>query len=263
MSQKTRKTVRLIYGTCLSVLIIVSAVLLILSCCNIYIEGNGFTREIVASNFKKIAIPVYAMLVTLVIGIILFIALPVEKNGKGKQKINNRMVYERMKYKADVSKCDAELASKIKKERRIRFISFLVCTVLCVAASVPALIRILDTNNYDTYKINESIIPAAITAIVWGVIAFVLCSVLVIITNASLKREIALIKQAMVARVPAVEIPKTALEKSKRKNIVMWSIKGGIALVAVVLIVLGVLNGGMADVLGKAIRICTECIGLG
>ena len=26
---------------------------------------------------------------------------------------------------------------------------------------------------------------------------------------------------------------------------------------------LGVLNGGMADVLGKAIRICTECIGLG
>ena len=32
---------------------------------------------------------------------------------------------------------------------------------------------------------------------------------------------------------------------------------------AIVLIVLGVLNGGMADVLGKAINICTECIGLG
>ena len=33
--------------------------------------------------------------------------------------------------------------------------------------------------------------------------------------------------------------------------------------VAVALIVLGILNGGMRDVLGKAIKICTECIGLG
>lgn len=34
-------------------------------------------------------------------------------------------------------------------------------------------------------------------------------------------------------------------------------------LISVVLIVLGVINGGMRDVLVKAINICTECIGLG
>lgn len=32
---------------------------------------------------------------------------------------------------------------------------------------------------------------------------------------------------------------------------------------AVVLIVLGVLNGGALDVLTKAAKICSECIGLG
>ena len=32
---------------------------------------------------------------------------------------------------------------------------------------------------------------------------------------------------------------------------------------AVLLIVLGIINGGMADVLNKAVKICTECIGLG
>ena len=32
---------------------------------------------------------------------------------------------------------------------------------------------------------------------------------------------------------------------------------------AVLLIVLGVLNGGALDVLAKAIRLCSECIGLG
>ena len=33
--------------------------------------------------------------------------------------------------------------------------------------------------------------------------------------------------------------------------------------VAAAFIIIGSLNGGMADVLGKAVRICTECIGLG
>ena len=32
---------------------------------------------------------------------------------------------------------------------------------------------------------------------------------------------------------------------------------------AAVLIVLGVLNGGAQDVLAKAVKICSECIGLG
>lgn len=32
---------------------------------------------------------------------------------------------------------------------------------------------------------------------------------------------------------------------------------------ALLLIVAGILNGGMRDVLIKAINICTECIGLG
>ncbi|MBR2329934.1 MAG: thioredoxin [Clostridia bacterium] len=32
---------------------------------------------------------------------------------------------------------------------------------------------------------------------------------------------------------------------------------------AVVLIVIGIGNGGMADVLAKAVKICTQCIGLG
>ena len=32
---------------------------------------------------------------------------------------------------------------------------------------------------------------------------------------------------------------------------------------AIVFIIMGILNGGMKDVLVKAIRVCTECIGLG
>ena len=44
-----------------------------------------------------------------------------------------------------------------------------------------------------------------------------------------------------------------------RKKI-LWAV---LFAAAVVLIILGVMNGGMRDVLAKAINICLECIGIG
>jgi hypothetical protein len=45
--------------------------------------------------------------------------------------------------------------------------------------------------------------------------------------------------------------------------VTIWIARGILLTVAVVMILLGINNGGVAAVLGKAIRICTECIGLG
>ncbi|MBR2328874.1 MAG: thioredoxin [Clostridia bacterium] len=43
----------------------------------------------------------------------------------------------------------------------------------------------------------------------------------------------------------------------------MYIVRGAVLICAVVLIILGISNGSMNDVLGKAVQICTECIGLG
>ena len=44
------------------------------------------------------------------------------------------------------------------------------------------------------------------------------------------------------------------------RKAVLWA---GLCAAAIGLIVLGVLNGGARDVLAKAVKICSECIGLG
>ncbi|MBQ7913291.1 MAG: hypothetical protein IJ308_06100 [Clostridia bacterium] len=49
----------------------------------------------------------------------------------------------------------------------------------------------------------------------------------------------------------------------KKKVLTVWIARGVLACAAVVLIVVGICNGGMMDVLQKAINICTQCIGLG
>ena len=41
---------------------------------------------------------------------------------------------------------------------------------------------------------------------------------------------------------------------------VLWAV---LAVIGVLLVVLGILNGGAADVLAKAVKICSECIGIG
>lgn len=45
-----------------------------------------------------------------------------------------------------------------------------------------------------------------------------------------------------------------------RRRTALWA---ALVLVSVLLVALGVLNGGARDVLAKAIKICSECIGLG
>ncbi len=41
------------------------------------------------------------------------------------------------------------------------------------------------------------------------------------------------------------------------------TLRGALYLAAAALVILGILNGGLRDVLAKAVKICTECIGLG
>ena len=50
---------------------------------------------------------------------------------------------------------------------------------------------------------------------------------------------------------------------TKKKVDPMLIVKCVIIISAVVLLVLGAINGGMGDVFGQAVNICTECIGLG
>jgi hypothetical protein len=46
-------------------------------------------------------------------------------------------------------------------------------------------------------------------------------------------------------------------------NLTLWGVRGVVAVLGIVFIIHGIFNGGMADVLKKAINICTQCIGLG
>ena len=62
-----------------------------------------------------------------------------------------------------------------------------------------------------------------------------------------------------VAKDTSAALYNTSPETARRRIL----IRRVLLVAAVIFVVLGVQNGSMKDVLVKAIRICTECVGLG
>jgi hypothetical protein len=87
----------------------------------------------------------------------------------------------------------------------------------------------------------------------WIIVAFGAVIAASVVCRRSMEREIALLKGVSGNKAP---------EAAAKPSRVLY-VRIALFALALVLIVLGINNGGMRDVLIKAINICTECIGLG
>ena len=80
MSKKTIQRIRFIYTIVISLMLIVTGILLMVACVNVYKIGNRpFTTENISNAFSKIAIPVWATVAVTAIGTIASFFLPKEK----------------------------------------------------------------------------------------------------------------------------------------------------------------------------------------
>lgn len=93
MTQETKKRIHAIYGIVLSVVAVLAGICFIAACLNIYRGGAAsnatqiYTRQIVGESFAGIAIPVYSCLVLVMGGMVLDLALPIEKKKLKPEKI--------------------------------------------------------------------------------------------------------------------------------------------------------------------------------
>ena len=145
----------------------------------------------------------------------------------------------------------------IARQRSIRKIARTVCALLCTIAFIPAIAVLCD---YDSFTV-DNLTPAllrvvgklALGAIISGVLLFVLS----VFERKSAEREIEWTKVAISS---AEKSDKKAIKNSESNVKITRLVLVGIACA---LIVIGLTQDGFYDVLQKAIRICTECIGLG
>jgi len=128
-----------------------------------------------------------------------------------------------------------------------------ICILIICASGCAA--YLLNRNNFASWDLEPVMGSMLRHVLPWLAIAFVSGCIFSELERRSAVRETAVLKDA----------PK-ASEKQDGKatrcisiNVIRWILLG----VAAVLVILGIVNGDSRSVMAKAIRICTECIGLG
>lgn len=256
MKAESKRSVRIMLQWLLGVATVLMAALLIWQCVTIYHEGiapenmgeNGlrihdiYSREIVTAHFASIAWSVWVFLALLAVNIIA---------GKPEQKellrapVENQLLMLRAR---------TEETDEIRKVKKQRIGVWCGAAILCLICGGMAGRFLLDWSNFASRDLEVVVRQMVIETFPWIGLAFILLMAAEQWNFRLLMKELELRRSA-----PKCKPDAAASEKTTGRNV----IRVIIAAAAVALIVLGVMNGGMFDVLVKAINICTECIGLG
>lgn len=268
-----KSRVHLAANIAISAMLVIVGILFISSCYSIYKSGaSPFTRESIGEAFSRIAIPTYVTVTLVILGAAVNILIPQEeKKLKGKRTL--KVLVENLSKKVDLSKADGEIKERIEKERQFRSkLSYVRAALLTVCAILP-LFWLLDPSNFpaESGKYNSEILHGMLLYIAFLLPAAVFEAVWVILRDKSLTRE----NEALKAAVKCCGVSDMTQEEhscplcrakeylAKNEKPIILGVRIALVGCAILFIVLGVTNGGMADVLNKAIKICTECIGLG
>ena len=266
MSNKTIRTVCLVYSILLSVLLVMTGVLLIVGCVSIYQSGpRPFNPDSISAAFAKIQVPVYVTLGAVAVGIVLRLIFPEEKK-KAKITVDQRMTLRRLEkrlLRAGISPA----TPAAKRERRLRRAWWIAALLLSATLFIPTALFVFDPAHFTLTSFNTDMAAAALRLIP----AFLLATAVVVaatyLCRTSYAREIDLAKKELAAApkdtAKTADTQPTDGGRQGKRHLVLPIVRLAILVLGVVFIILGIFNGGMADVLYKAINICTECIGLG
>ena len=261
MSQKTIQYIRKVYAVVLSCMLIVTGILLMIACVNIYRIGDRpFTPTNISAAFSKIAIPVW---ITVALIVLRVLAKPVLSMDKGNPKAikDNKITLARLQKKINIEACDENTQILLQKEEKLRRILRVVTVALITVAETPAVVYAFDFSHFSA-DYNASVVAACLWILPCTFVAMGIYVAFMYIENASVERQLKYVKSAIAQAKCAPAINETKEDRNHNPKIIM-GIRIALLALALVLIVAGIFNGGMADVLSKAINICTECIGLG
>ena len=252
------------YGRILAAATTIFAILLgilfIICCAHLYFTGGEqpYSRERVGDYLIILAVPSFITIALTIAGIIFNYA-----NGTKDNDLVARTQCEKLEsYTSwyDFNSFDEETKRLVTAERTRRKILTFVSHSVSALLFAFVLIYIITIAKFTVENLNADILSAFAIVLPISAIGVAIHIPRTYIAESSAKRELDILK----ASIKNHGVPALATNAGKAKTVDYTSIaKYVIVGVSLVLIVLGIFNGGMADVLQKAVKICTECIGLG
>lgn len=240
---------------------VIALALLAWQCVDIYLDGNApdnldangvhlasvYSREIVAERFRMLGIPLTICLAVLVVSGVMHLVSAHGKAPRAALTPENRL--RLMKARLD------ELPQAAQAEEKLRRRLLIASGAVIALCTAGALTYLLNGAHFTSWELEGVMGDMMLHVSPWVIAIFAAAIVASVLCGKSVEREITLLKGAPMAK-PAENQP-------ARGQRAVPILRAALYVLAVVFIVLGVMNGGLYDVLVKAINICTECIGLG
>jgi len=256
MTKSRRSSIRLIYDILLSISIVAAGACLIAGCLVIYFGGGEqpYSREIVLQTLGNIAVPLIVCAL-LTVGGFVWDFLDAAPKQKLKVTADTPSLLARMYTKKDLASADEATRLALRKEQHRRRLHAVIRTVSVVIGSAVFAVYSFQPTNFSDTDINGSVIRAVTVACVCFLIPCIYAIVTAFINAKSYNRELALLKTVAAAPPAEESLPTRSREIAVLRTVLLTA--------ALLFVIYGILAGGTADVLTKAINICTECIGLG
>ena len=227
----------------------------------IYLAGNSpdnfsapgvrinpvYTRELVGSRLAAIAPVLFAYLALAVSGLVLQAAAGEKPRRSAAIPAEDRLrtLYQRI----------TEIPPEARAEQRRRRKVWLTAGAVILGCTVMGGTYLLNAGNFSSLDLEPVVGNMVKHVAPWVALGLAAAAAASVLSGQSARRELELLRS-----VPRKN-PESAAPAEKKRGLAALRIAFYAA--AVALIALGVANGGLWDVLVKAVNICTECIGLG
>ncbi len=273
-SEKTVKLIHLVSDIVISLMLFACGISFSVSCYSVYTsaESQMFTYKSIGAAFDKIAAVVYITLALVLIGAVLSFIFP---RGESRLKAPKRVktVCKGLARRVDAEAAPEDLKNEIKAERRCRSILKKVNAAVITLSAILPLIYLLNPANFPAQngEYNSEILHGMLLYLLMLLPLAAYETAYFIITRRSYAKEAELLKTALKlgAKADGCNADDACpIEKARRffdrnEGAITLGVRIALFACAAVFIVVGIVNGGMADVLKKAVAICAECIGLG
>lgn len=253
MHDELKNRLRRLLGVACGISIVLCGLCLMAACVGIYRRGDApFSRQAVAAAFAPIAPIVWLCLGLTALSCLYRIAVPAEKGRTAPPK-SARATLARLRRSVSTENCDpaiqARLARLTRQERLLRLTRGAVCTAACIVFGQYA----LNGRHFSGEDINGSMIHAMLR----------LLPCLAVALGTGLGTSLALERCAREQLALLRGLPRASAEENRPSTAAPAVLRLVLLALGAGLVISGAATGGIADVLAKAINICTECIGLG
>lgn len=255
MTPHVIKRIQKFYAAAVTVITILAGLCLMAACLGLYLSGDEpFSRETVGAAFSSIALVEYLCLGVVILGFLLELVLPKQKRSVQVLRQHKRIL-SRLYGTKDLQQASPHTARQIARLQSYERIWQAVTIATLSVGILAFMVYLLRADRFILEDINGCVLRATAALLICMSVPFA-CAITGHYRRIHImERQIAHLK-ALPARSDALTPHTKAAAPLLLPRLVFLT-------AAIVLLVYGFFTGGTADVLVKAINICTECVGLG